>query len=485
MHVEVMPLIDGELTRSASDAMHEVLNPSTGKHLLSIPVGSAADADKAVASARRAFDDGRWSELPPSTRKRILHRLADLIEADAAALDLMDAEEMGKPISTPFANAAGAARLTRFYAEALDKVMGDAYCSDKGSYVTQRRVPRGVIAAIVPWNFPTYNSVLKFAPALAAGNCVVLKPSELSSRSAVRLGMMATEAGLPPGVLNVVPGLGESVGRALGLHMDVDMVAFTGSTTVGKLMLQYAGQSNLKVVVAECGGKSPQIVFADGVDLDAAAAAIGTNMLTNQGQICSVGSRLIVQREVESAMIDRIVSRFSKIVPGNAADAKTTFGPIASRTQYERVLGYIESARAEKIQLVTGGRSLLPESGGYFVEPTLFKNVAPTAKIAQEEIFGPVLSVIPFDTEEEALRIANGTRYGLMATVWTADLSRGLRMTRSIRSPVRVNAAPPSGEGAGHMSSFEPAGQSGVGVEGGLAGLESYQRRQLVAISYA
>jgi acyl-CoA reductase-like NAD-dependent aldehyde dehydrogenase len=481
----VAPFIDGDLASSQSETAVEVFNPSNGKRCFLIPAGCEADVDRAVTSARCAFEDGRWSEAPPSFRKKTLHRLADLIATEATALDVLDAGEMGKPVREAFGNAAAAAGLTRFYAEAVDKVMGDVYTSDKHSFVVQRRVPRGVVAAVVPWNFPTYVAVVKLAPALAAGNSVVLKPSELSSRSAIRLAHLAMQAGLPPGVLNVVPGLGTTIGRALGLHMDVDMVTFTGSTAVGKQMLQYAGQSNMKVVVTECGGKSPQIVFADGVDLDAAAETIARMMMTNQGQICTVGSRLLVQRSIEMALVEKITARFHQIVMGDARDPKTTFGPLASAKQCARVMQYIEIGEAEGAQLVAGGRRVLEGSGGYFVEPTVFRAVSPAARIAQEEIFGPVLSVIPFEGEAEAIRIANSTVYGLMAYVWTANLSTGMRMAKGIRSSIRVNAAAPIGEGSGHAGSQEPTGQSGIGAEGGLAGMESYLRRQRVWFNHA
>jgi acyl-CoA reductase-like NAD-dependent aldehyde dehydrogenase len=480
----VVPFLDGELCNSESELDFEVINPSTGQILMAIPSGCEVDVDRAVVSARRAFEGGRWSEAPPSFRKATLHRFADLVMAEAAALDVLDAAEMGKPVGEALFSAAAAAGLMRFYAEGVDKIVGDSYSSDKRSFVAQRRVPRGLVAAVVPWNFPTFNAVLKLAPALAAGNCVVLKPSELSSRSAIRLAQLASQAGLPPGVLNVVPGLGETVGRALGLHMDVDMVTFTGSTEVGKWMLQYAGQSNMKVVMAECGGKSPHIVFADGVDLDTVGDAIARMLLANQGQICSVGSRLLVQRTIEMPLLERITARLKQIVVGNALDPLTTFGPAASARQCARVMRYIDTAQDDGAQLVTGGRRMLQESGGYFVEPTVFRNVSPTTQIAQDEIFGPVLAVTPFDNEAEAIGIANGTQYGLAAYVWTANLSTGMRMAKAIRSSVWINATAPIGEGAGHAASFEPVRQSGLGIEGGLAGLESYMRRQLVSFSH-
>jgi acyl-CoA reductase-like NAD-dependent aldehyde dehydrogenase len=476
--------VDGSFTKSGSDVTVKVTNPSDGRHCLSIPAGCDEDVGRAVSSARRAHEDGRWSGAAPSSRKKALYRLAELIETNARQLDLLDAAEMGKPISEAACNAAAAAGLVRFYAEASDKVLGDVCTSDKHSIVLQRPVPRGVVAAIVPWNFPTYVAALKFAPALAAGNSVVLKPSEFSSRSALRIAELAIEAGVPPGALNVVPGLGEIVGRALGLHQDVDMITFTGSSAVGKLLLQYAGQSNLKVVKAECGGKSPQIVFADGVDLDAACQAIARGLLINQGQICSVGSRLVVQRSIQKIVVQKIVERFTQVVMGHALNPLTTFGPIASEKQCARVMHYIDTARDDGADLVAGGRRVLRESGGFFIEPTIFCNVAPTARIAQEEIFGPVLSVIPFDDEEDAIRIANGTDYGLMAYVWTASLSTGMRLAKGVRSPVIVNATAPQGEGAGYGFSFEPARQSGIGAEGGLPGLEGYFRRQLIRFNH-
>jgi acyl-CoA reductase-like NAD-dependent aldehyde dehydrogenase len=481
----VQPFIDGKFIDSTDDATVDVVNPSRGRVCTTIPAGSELDVDRAVLAAQRAFADGRWSDAPPSFRKKVLHAFADRIAADAQLLDALDAEEMGKPVGERFAGAAHAAGLVRFCAEALDKVMGDVLGSDVTTLVVQRRVPRGVVAAIVPWNFPTYVTALKIAPALAAGNCLVLKPSELSSRSAIHLANLALEAGLPAGVLNVVPGLGETVGRAMALHADVSMLTFTGSTEVGKLIMQAAGQSNLKAVLLECGGKSPHIVFADGVDLDAVSASIAKALLTNQGQICSVGSRLLVQSSVANKVIGAIASKVTNIVIGDALDPNTTFGPLASRQQCARVQRYIESARDTRATLVTGGRRVREETGGFFIEPTIFTDVPPDARIAQEEIFGPVLSVISFADEAEALRLANSTIYGLGAYVWTADLSTGMRMAKGLRTTVRVNAAAPVGEGAGFAYSSEPAGQSGFGPEGGMPGIESYMRRQLVWFNHS
>lgn len=481
---QVLPFVDGRFVDPHSDRAVPVFNPSNGRQLLAIPAGSDADIDRAVQAARKAFEDGRWSEAAPSFRKKVLHRFADLIAQHAAELDALDAGEMGKPVGQLMGSAARAAGCVRFYAEAIDKITGEVYGSDKNDLVLQRRVPRGVVGAITPWNFPVYVALFKIAPALAAGNCCVIKPSEWSSRSAIRLAQLAVEAGVPGGVLNVVPGVGETVGRALGLHNDVDMISFTGSTVVGKLMLQYAGQSNMKVVMTETGGKSPQIVFADGIDLDIAAASIASFLVTNAGQICTVGSRLLVQRSAEAALVEKIQARLQKIVMGDALDPQTTVGPLVSARQQARVLRYIENASADGAQLVMGGKPALSQSGGYFVEPTLFRNVAPQSAIAQEEVFGPVLSVIAFDDEDQAVRIANDTIYGLAAYVWTASLTTGMRMAKRIRSSVRIHSAAPSGEGAGYAATNEATRQSGIGAEGGVTGMEGYLRRQRVWFSH-
>lgn len=472
--------VDGVMSDSDSALQLEVTNPSNGRQIYALPRGCQADVHRAVVSGRQAFERGDWSRCGAGVRKRALHRWADLIAADAADLDALDAEEMGKPISTARFNAVAASELVRFYAEAVDKVSGDTFTSDERTLVIQRRAPRGVVAAVTPWNFPTYNAVLKVAPAIAAGNAVVLKPSELASRSAARLAGLAMEADVPPGIFNLTPGAGQTVGQALALHGDVDMVTFTGSTAVGKAMLQYSAHSNMKTVLAECGGKSPHIVFGDGVDLGGAADGIAQMILTNQGQICSVGSRVLVERRVEAELVELLSERMQGAVIGDALDRSTTFGPLASEGQFQKVRDYIDGAAEEGAELVTGGRTCRPESGGYFIEPTLFRDVRPSARIAREEIFGPVLAVIAFDDEAEAIRLANGTPYGLAAYAWTRDLSRGMRLAKSVRGSVRVNAAAPAGEGAGYAASFEPVGQSGLGVEGGLGGMESYLQRELM-----
>ncbi len=477
--IDIMPFIEGEFVQSSSDAVVELFDPATGRKSVEVPIGAEIDIEKAVSSARAAYEDGRWCGRPPSQRREVLLKFANMIEAAATELDTLDALDMGKPISLPM-GAVYAAEYLRYAATAIDKVFGDVYQSDETTLVTQRRIPQGVVAAVVPWNFPTTNAVIKLAPALAAGNCVVLKPSESSPRSSLRLAQMAIEAGVAPGVLNVVPGVGSTVGRALALHMDVDMLTFTGSPAVGKLMLQYSGQSNMKLVHAECGGKSPQVVFADFENLDTVADNVAQNLLINQGQLCVAGTRLLVQKEIEAALVEKVAERFESVVAGDPLEADTTFGPLVNQKQMEKVLTYIDEGNQCGAQLVCGGGRLREESGGFFVAPTLFRQVPPSSTIAQDEIFGPVLSVSAFSTMEEAIHLANSTIYGLFATIWTTQLSTGMKMAKGVRSNVVVNACCPVGEGPGFALSTEPYGQSGVGVESGLTGLESYLRRQLV-----
>ncbi|PJG47471.1 hypothetical protein CAF53_03850 [Sphingobium sp. LB126] len=475
----VAPLIDGKVLPSASADQLETYDPSNGARLAAIPRGAAEDADRAVRAARASFDRRDWSKAPPGERKAVLLRWAELIAQNAVRLDALDALEMGKPVSLQVYNAMVAAGLVRFNAEAIDKVSGDVLSSDSLSTVIQTRGPRGVVAAIIPWNFPTYNSVLKIAPALAAGNSVVLKPSEFASQSAMMLGRLAHEAGLPPGVLNIVPGSGGTVGRALAEHMNVDMVTFTGSSDVGKLIMQYAGASNMKVVGAECGGKSPQIVFDDGIDPDVIAGYIARSIATNQGQVCSFGSRLLVQESLCDILVERISARLADIVAGDPQLSSTTYGPLVSSRQMQRVEKFLSQARTQGAEVVYGGRRILKETGGFFIEPTIVTNAGADSQIAREEIFGPVVAVLPFSDAEDAIRLANETSYGLAAYIWSTHAATGFRVANALQTAVTVvNADAVGSAGPGFAFSGEPAGLSGIGLEGGVAGLETYQRRQ-------
>ncbi|WP_137388117.1 aldehyde dehydrogenase family protein [Rhodoligotrophos defluvii] len=473
--------IDGRPVPSTSDQVLAVINPANGRQLFDLPIGSEADVNAAVQSARRIFESGAWWGMEPEGRKKLLHKWADLVERNAETLDQLDAVEMGKPLRLKAFNAMKASSLVRFYAETIDKAKGDVLSSDRHSTVIRKGVPRGVVAAITPWNFPTYNAAMKIAPALAAGNSIVLKPSELSSQAALMLADLACEAGIPPGAVNVVPGAGQTTGKGLALHGDVDMVVFMGSSDVGKLMLQYSGQSNMKPVIAECGGKSPQIVFDDGVDLDAAAAAVATGITVNQGQWCSAGSRLLVQRSIEAAFVEAVVQKLRDLVVGDPLDNATDLGPLVSERQLNRVLSYIDSGNREGAELIYGGKRLQEATGGYYLEPTVFRKVSSDSRIAREEIFGPVLSVMSFTDVDHAIRLANSTDYGLSAYVWTASLATGFSLGKGIRAgAVVVNANPPFGPGPGAAYTSEAYGLSGIGIRGGMPGLMAYQRQHLV-----
>lgn len=477
----VGPYIDGRSLPSSSEDRFSTYNPANGTKLLDIAHGSQADVDRAVRAARLSFEKGAWRNASPGEKKAVLMRWAELIADNAAHLDRLDALEMGKPVSLPVFNARIAAGFLQFNAEAIDKIAGDVLPSDSLSTVIQPRGPHGVVAAIVPWNFPTYNCILKLAPALAAGNSVVLKPSEFSSQSAMMLARLAHEAGLPEGVLNIVPGCGHIVGRALAEHMDVDMVTFTGSSAVGKLIMQYAGASNMKVVGAECGGKSPQIIFDDGIDADRIAHYVARTIVTNQGQVCSFGSRILVQDSLQAALVEKISGYLGQIVPGDPQLPSTTYGPLVSAGQFAKVTDFVDQAQAQGARLAHGGRRLLEETGGYFIEPTIVTNAAADSPIVQEEVFGPVVTVLPFADMEEAIRLANGTRYGLAAYIWSTRAATGFQMANALRTSVTVvNADAVASTGPGFAFSGEPAGLSGVGVEGGIAGMEAYQRRQTI-----
>lgn len=479
-----LPFVNGQPAATSSEAHFVTYDPSSGVKLLEIGNGTAADVNLAVAAARQSFNKGSWRCASPHEKKSTLLRWADLILSNAARLDALDALEMGKPIALAGFSAATAASFVRFSAEALDKIVGDVLSSDSLSTVIQPRGPRGVVAAIVPWNFPTYNCVLKLAPALAAGNSVVLKPSEYASQSAMLLARLALDAGLPAGALNVVPGRGDSVGRALAEHMDVDMVTFTGSTAVGKRIMRYAGRSNMKVVGAECGGKSPQIIFDDGVDIDAVASHIAATILFNQGQVCSFGSRILVQESLKEDLVARIPPLLAQLRAGDPQSPETGYGPLVSKAQLDKVAGYIERATATGA-LAYGGQKILKDTGGYFIEPALLVNLPPDSPAVREEIFGPVVTVLPFADDAEAIRLANDTDYGLAAYVWTTNMARGFQLANAMATAVTiVNAGAIASSGPGHAFSGEPARMSGIGVEGGVAGLEAYQRRQTIWINH-
>ena len=469
--------IDGAFRPALSGARFVTENPATGRPLAEVAAGDAADIDLAVQAARRAFDDGRWSRRSPADRKTVLLRFADRLEANLEELATLDALEAGKPITDcRDVDLPDTIHAVRWYAEAMDKLFDAVAPTGPDAVGLILREPIGVVAAVVPWNFPILMAAWKVAPALAAGNSMIVKPSRLTSLSAIRMAELAAEAGLPDGVLNVVPGPGAAAGAALGRHMDVDKVTFTGSTEVGRLFLHYAAESNLKEVTLECGGKSPQVVLADAPDLDQVAADVLFAGFMNMGENCSCGSRLIVHRSVHDALVERLVSQLGGWTVGDPLDPATKLGPMIERPHLDKVLGYIDAGRAAGARVVAGGGRMLEATGGYFVAPTIFDDVSNDMPIAREEIFGPVLSTIPFDTEDEAIALANATSYGLAASLYTRDLDTAFRVGRAIRAgTVSVNAYS-EGDISTPFGGYKESGFGGR--DKGLEALDQYTEKK-------
>lgn len=434
-------VIDGARCPASDGAVLEVISPLNGEVLTTMAAGTKADADAAIAAARRAFDDGRWAGLAPAARKKVLMRWADLIEENALDLAVLGVRDNGTEIGMALkAEPMSAAGTLRYYAEALDKIYGEIAPTDPSILALVHKEPVGVVGAIVPWNFPLMIGAWKFAPALAAGNSVVMKPAETASLTLLRIAELGLEAGLPAGVFNVVTGEGAVVGEAIGMSMDVDVLVFTGSGGVGRRLLEYSARSNLKRVYLELGGKSPNIVFADTPDLMETVKVSANGIFRNAGQVCVAGSRLLVERSIHDDFVAKLVDYVQTMKVGDPLDPSTSAGAVNSLRQLEQNLGFVEEARAAGRDVVIGGRRILEETGGYFMAPTIVTGVEATDRLARDEVFGPVLAVIPFDSEEEATAIANSTDYGLAAAIWTRDLSRAHRMIRKIKAGlVHVN----------------------------------------------
>jgi acyl-CoA reductase-like NAD-dependent aldehyde dehydrogenase len=470
--------IGGKQLDAASGRVFEAIDPSTGQAVAEVPRGESPDVDAAVNAAREAFEDRRWSGLRPGKRAEILFKLGELIKRHVPELSQLEALDSGKPIALASGEIWAAGEAFRYFSGWPTKVFGETNPTDDKMFVYSLREPVGVCAGIIPWNFPLIMAAWKVAPALAFGNTVVLKPAEQTPLTALRLGQLALEAGVPEGVANVVSGFGEEAGAALAAHNNVDKIAFTGSTEVGKKILA-ASTGNLKRVTLELGGKSPNIVFSD-ADMRRAAKGSMMGVFSNSGQICTAGSRILVEKNIHDEFVDSLVSATESMKLGPGLDEETGLGPVVSAEQLERVTRYIDIGKSEGAELVTGGERATELGDGYFVRPTVFTGVRNDMQIAQEEIFGPVAAVIEVDDVEHAIAVANDTIYGLAAAIWTTDLAKAHRVARGIRAgTVWVNTA----------GLYDPAvsfggfKQSGYGRELGLHSMEAYTEQKSVWIS--
>ncbi|WP_354682236.1 aldehyde dehydrogenase [Cupriavidus necator] len=433
--------IAGQRCAAASNETFRTLNPASGNVLAEVARCDDKDVNRAVAAARGAFESGVWSQATPAHRKSVLLRLAQLIDEHSEELALLEALEAGKPIGECLAlDIPESAACIRWHAEVTDKRY-DALSpsgSDVVSMIT--RVPIGVVGAVLPWNFPALMLAWKTGPALSAGNSVIVKPAEQTSLSTLRIADLALEAGVPPGVLSVVPGFGEGAGQALGRHPDVDLVAFTGSTATGKRFLHYSAETNLKRVVLECGGKNPQVILPDVANLDAVAEQAVAAAFWNMGENCSAGSRIIVPTYKKAELLEKVLTVLALWKTGDPLDPEVRLGALIEEKHYEKVLAHIEQAKEEGARVVCGGRATLKESGGWFVEPTIFDQVTPEMRIAREEVFGPVVCFIEYEDVEDAIRIANDTCYGLAASLWTDNVNSAHKVAARIRAgTVTVN----------------------------------------------
>jgi 4-(gamma-glutamylamino)butanal dehydrogenase len=453
--------IGGTRCPAVSGESFRTLNPSNGKALADIAHCDSKDVDRAVSAARAAFESGVWSKATPAHRKSVLLRLAQLIEENMDELAVLEALEAGKPVSECLGlDIPESAACIRWHAEVTDKRY-DALSPSGASVVSMiTREPIGVVGAVLPWNFPVLMLAWKIGPALSVGNSVIVKPAEQTSLATLRVADLALEAGIPAGVFSVVTGFGETAGQAIGRHPDVDLIAFTGSTETGKLFLRYSADTNLKRVVLECGGKNPQLVLPDVAKLDAVAEQAVAAAFWNMGENCSAGSRLLVHASQKDALLEKIKGVLETWKTGNPLDPNVKLGALIEQKHYEKVLGHIEKAHAEGARLVCGGNAVFAETGGWYIEPTIFDNVTPEMSIARDEVFGPVLCVIAYEDVDEAIQIANNTCYGLAASLWTDNVNHAHKVAARIRAgTVTINCF-----GEGDLSTpFGGFKQSGFG----------------------
>jgi acyl-CoA reductase-like NAD-dependent aldehyde dehydrogenase len=483
MAVRSEAFIDGGFAPAADGRTFEAVSPRDGSVIAEVARGHREDVDRAVHAARRAFDRGLWSRADPAERGRVLQRLAELMSERLEQLALIEALDTGHPINDARSvDVPNASRCFAWYAQAIDKVYGEIAPTAADALALISREPLGVVGAVVPWNYPLIITAWKLAPALAVGNSVILKPAEQSPLSALALAELAAEAGVPDGVLNVVPGYGEEAGAALGRHADVDKIAFTGSVTVGRLFQRYAGESNGKEVSLELGGKSPQIVLGDVEDLEAAAQAIGWGIFYNAGQTCHAGSRVIAQSSIYDELIERLQAIAREFVPADPLAETTVLGALISDQHLGRVVGHVDRARADGAQIIAGGERASPVAGGAYMQPTLIETDDASLPIVQEEVFGPVLVIQGADDPDHALRLANDTRYGLAAAVWTSNVRTAGRLARDLRAgTVWINTF----DASSLATPFGGMKDSGHGRDRSLHALDAYTQLKTTWISLA
>jgi acyl-CoA reductase-like NAD-dependent aldehyde dehydrogenase len=459
-------------------------SPRDGTLLYTLAAADPLQVDEAVSAARASFEDGRWSDLPVQRRKDVLHKLASLIESHHEEFALLECLDVGKPISDALHfDVPSAVASIRFNAEAVDKVYGKVYGADRTSLSYELLRPAGVVAAVVGWNFPLYLAAQKIGPALAAGNSLILKPSELTSLSAARVAELAIEAGVPEGIFNVIHGDGR-VGAALARHGEIELLTFTGSSRTGKALLVAAGESNMKRLILECGGKTPNIVFDDCPDVEAVARSVAASAFWNQGQVCIASSRLLVQEGIREELLTVLTREVTALTAGDPLKPDTRHGALVSRNHQQKVMSFIERGEKEGSRRIHCSNTAPPIEGGFYVPATLFDGVSEDSAIARDEIFGPVLTVLSFKNDEEAIRIANGTIYGLASIAWTKDPARAHRLAQSVRSGSMMcyATARPKGGPSDAVLSLGGHKQSGWGVEGGVAGVEEYLSRTAVQV---